>query len=81
MPGYAFESWLALVVPAGVNPLIVAKLNAEVKKIVDSEGTQQLFAKNGITPGVLSSAESQQVVNADYERMGRLVKESGGIVD
>jgi tripartite-type tricarboxylate transporter receptor subunit TctC len=83
VPGYSFESWLAFVVPTGVPPAIVAKLNSEIAKIVDSDSdsTQQLFAGNVITPRELSSADSQQVVEADYEGMGRLVKEPGAVIN
>lgn len=81
VPGYSYESWLALVVPAGVPPAVLRRLNDDIRKIVEKEDTQLLFSKNGITSGVLSPEASQQIVNRDYERMGELVRKSGATVN
>lgn len=75
--GYAFESWLALAAPAGVPPAIMRRLADEVRALVAREDMQQLFAKNAITPGVVAGAAVQQMMADDYERMGKLVRNSG----
>ena len=77
LAGYEFESWLALVAPAGVPEPIMRKLGDEVRAIVASEATQKLFAQNSISPDVLVGDAAQRVVVRDFDLMGDLVRKSG----
>jgi tripartite-type tricarboxylate transporter receptor subunit TctC len=77
LPGYEFESWLALVAPAGVPAPILRKLGDDVRAIVAGEPTQKLFAENSITPDVVLGDAAQRVVVRDYDVMGVLVRKSG----
>ena len=74
---YEFESWLALVAPAGVPERIMRKLGDEVRAIVAGEATQKLFAQNSIAPDVLVGDAAQRVVVRDFDLMGDLVRKSG----
>ncbi|MGH8518791.1 MAG: Bug family tripartite tricarboxylate transporter substrate binding protein, partial [Panacagrimonas sp.] len=50
LPGFEFNSWFAVVAPAGTPPDIVARLNAEiVKALADPAVREQLIAQ-GLTP-------------------------------
>ena len=77
LAGYEFESWLALVAPAGVPEPLMRKLGDEVRAIVTSEATQKLFAQNSISPDVLVGDAAQRVVVRDFDLMGDLVRKSG----
>lgn len=77
LPGYEFESWLALVAPAGVPAPILRKLGDDVRAIVASEPTQKLFAENSITPDVILGDAAQRVVVKDFDVLGSLVRKSG----
>ena len=81
VPNYAFESWLAMVAPAGIPAPVLRRLNEELARIVAKPDTQELFSRNAITSGVLSAEASQQVVNRDYTAMGELVKKSGATLN
>lgn len=77
LPGYEFESWLALVAPSGTPAPVLRKLGDEVRTAVASDATRKLFAENSITPEVIVGDAAQRVVERDYEVMGGLVRKSG----
>ena len=77
LPGYAFESWLALVAPAGIPAPVMKKLGDDVRTAVAGEAMQRLFAENSITPDVVLGDAAQAVVLRDYGVMGDLVRKSG----
>lgn len=77
LPGYEFESWLALVAPAGIPIPVMRKLGDEARAAVASEGMQKLFAENSITPDVVVGDAAQRVVERDFDVMGALVRKSG----
>ncbi len=76
-PGYQFESWLALVAPAGVPAGIMKRLGDEVRGIVAGEAMQRMFADNAITTDLILGDAAQAVVRRDFDAMGVLVRKSG----
>lgn len=79
--GYEFESWLALVAPAGVPAPLMRRLGDEVRTIVAAEATQKLFADHAITADLLLGDAAQRVVTRDFEAMGALVRRSGAVAN
>ena len=57
LPGFEFNSWFAMMAPAGTPKPIVARLNAEVQKaLADPEVREKLDAQ-GLTPRGTSPEE------------------------
>ena len=81
LPGFEFESWLALVGPAGIPVPILRKLGDAVRAIVAGQAIQNLFAENSITPDVIVGDAAQQVVVRDFDLMGGLVRKSGAVAN
>jgi tripartite-type tricarboxylate transporter receptor subunit TctC len=77
LSGYEFESWLALVAPAGVPAPILRKLGDETRAAAATEAMQKMFADNSIAPDIVLGDAAQRVVVRDYEVMGPLVRKSG----
>ncbi len=78
--GVPFEqaSWLALFGPKGLPAPIVARLNAEVNRILQSREEQQRFASMYLKPGKPSTPdELGQLVRADLAAWGDVVKVAG----
>jgi tripartite-type tricarboxylate transporter receptor subunit TctC len=77
LPGFFFNSWFAILAPAGTPKDIIARLNAEVLKAVgDPEIRRKLeelgFAVRG------SSAEELRVMTRDQlAKYARVIKEMG----
>jgi len=77
LPGFLFNSWFAMLAPAGTPKPIIARLNAEVVKAVgDVEVRRKLeelgFAVRGSSPEELGAMTRDQLA-----KYGRLIKEMG----
>lgn len=75
--GYDFSTWYGLLAPAGTARTIVARLNAEVAKIVDEPETRERFAGEGIEPLKSSPEEFAAFIARDIERWAKVVKATG----
>jgi len=75
VPGYEAYTWLGVVAPAGTPREIVAKLNAEVKKIMTPEFRQELTQINLIPVGD-SPEEFAAFLRRDSDMYARIVKEA-----
>jgi len=77
LPGFVFNSWFAIVAPAGTPADIIKRLNAEVVKAVgDSEVRRRLDELGFVVRG--SSAEDLRgLTRAQLSKYGRLIKELG----
>ena len=77
LPGFLFNSWFAIMAPAGTPKDIIAKLNAEVIKALADPGVQKKLDDQGL---VLrgSSAEELRVLTRDQlAKYARLIKDMG----
>ena len=77
LPGFFFNSWFAILAPAGTPKEIVARLNAEVLKAVsDPEVRRKLedlgFAVRGSSPAELGTMTREQLA-----KYARVIKEMG----
>ena len=77
LPGFFFNSWFAMLAPAGTPKEIVARLNAEVVKAIgDAEVRRKLeelgFAVRGSTPEELGAMTRDQLA-----KYARVIKQMG----
>ncbi len=77
LPGYAFDSWLGLLAPAGTPPAEVERINAAVRKVLADPVVQERLARVGVEAGALPVAEFQQLLREDAEAAGRTVRAAG----
>ena len=69
--------WLGLFAPAGTPPVIVARLNEEVNKVLQMPDVREKIANGGATPVGGSSLDFAAFLSTDYAKWGRIVKDSG----
>jgi tripartite-type tricarboxylate transporter receptor subunit TctC len=77
LPGYEATIWLGLMAPKGTPAPIVARLNAEVAKIVGHADTAKAWKAQGATPMTMSTAEFTRYLNDDIVKWAHIVKISG----
>jgi tripartite-type tricarboxylate transporter receptor subunit TctC len=77
LPGYEAVAWYGVFAPAGTPPEIVAQLNADIVKVLDSPEVRDLLLKQGAEAYALSPAEFTKVVARDVEKWAKVVKVSG----
>jgi tripartite-type tricarboxylate transporter receptor subunit TctC len=72
VPGYDFEAWWGLLAPAGTPPEIVARLNAEVNKVLATPEFKDFLLKEGALPAPLTPAQFAATIVADIPRWKKL---------
>jgi len=81
IPGYAFDSWLGLLAPAGTPPAEVERINAAVRKVLAEPAVQERLARVGVEAGTLPAAQFQQLLRDDWVAAGQIVQAAGGRID
>ena len=76
-PGFDGVPWAAIMAPARTPPAIVAKLNAEINRILRSKETREYFTAQGVEPMPMTPNELGRFVNAEIAKWTRAVKDSG----
>ena len=81
VPGYEAVIWLGIMAPKATPPLIVAKLNAEITKIVNRPEVRSEWAKQGAIPMAMTADEFARYTADDIAKWERIVKLSGAKPD
>jgi len=81
LPGYAFDSWIGVLAPAGTPRAEIDKLHAAASKALADPAIQERFKHMGVEPRHQSVEEFQKLLHADWDAMGAIVKASGAKID
>ena len=79
--GFDARTWFGLLAPAGTPPAVVAKLNAEVNKVLKMAEVREKIRTEG--GDVLGGTPEQfaSMIKSEHVRWGKVVKESGAKID
>ncbi len=77
VPGYEVIGWTGVFAPKGTPPEILARLNAEMAKLLRSPEVKDQLAGLGAEPGGKTSAEFAAFVRAESARWGKIIKDLG----
>ena len=77
VPGYEATIWLGLMAPRGTPAAAVARLNAEVVRIVNQPEVRRAWAAQGAVPMVMGVEDFTRYLNEDIVKWARIVKISG----
>jgi tripartite-type tricarboxylate transporter receptor subunit TctC len=81
LPGFEFNSWFAVMAPAGTPKPILQTLSSEVAKaLADPEVRDKLVAQ-GLTPRGTSPDELARLMRGQLARYGQLIKQAGITAD
>jgi tripartite-type tricarboxylate transporter receptor subunit TctC len=80
VPGYEAIVWIGMLAPAGTPREIVAKLNGEIGRLVRADEVKKLLAPTGMEPDPDTPVQFGAYLKADYDKWGRVVRESGATV-
>lgn len=67
--GYTANIWLGLIAPKGTPADVVTKLNSAISEITSSDSIKAAWAKDGVTPLVMSPAEFGKYLKDDVEHL------------
>jgi len=77
LPGFESNQWWGMYGPAGMPTAIVAKLNAELNKILQTADIKERLAADGAQPGGGSPDDLASYLRRDYEQWGKVIKAAG----
>ena len=77
LPGFEFNSWFAVLAPAGTPPEIVAKLNAEIIKALAVPMVREQLIAQGLTPRGSSADELGRATKIQLAKYAALIKKNG----
>jgi tripartite-type tricarboxylate transporter receptor subunit TctC len=81
VPGYEVVNWFGILAPAATPGAIVARLNKELNAALASPELRTRLAAQGADPAGGTPEDFGRVIRADFEKWGRVVKESGARVE
>jgi tripartite-type tricarboxylate transporter receptor subunit TctC len=76
-PGYEISSWQGLVAPAGTQPEIVDKINAETVAMIRSPEVSRRIAHEGADPVGSTPAEFAAKIRNEVAKWGKVMRDAG----
>ncbi len=77
LPGFEADFWIGLFAPAGTPAAVVARLNTEVNKILNSQPIKDKFLNSGVDGLAATPEQFRTILNKDIERWAKTVKSAG----
>jgi len=81
LPGFEVTNWIGIFAPAGTSPEIVAKLNAEIMRIMKLPEVQARLVTEGAKSRVNTPAEFGTFQKTEMAKWGKLIREARIAVD
>jgi tripartite-type tricarboxylate transporter receptor subunit TctC len=81
LPGYEFDSWIALLAPAATPRPVVEQLNAAVAGMLKDPVILGRLDRQGVVPQAMTPDALNALLRADFQKMARVVKASGARID
>jgi tripartite-type tricarboxylate transporter receptor subunit TctC len=81
LPGFEVTNWIGIFAPAGTSPEIVAKLNAEIMRIMKLPEVQARLVTEGAKSRVNTPAEFGTFQKSEMAKWGKLIRDARIAVD
>lgn len=81
VPGYEFTAWVGAFAPARTPAAIVNKLNAEMIRALKDPGVAEKLSAQTLDPMPMTPAEFAKRLKSDYDKYGKVIKETGARID
>ena len=75
--GYETSTWGGLLAPAGTPKATVAKLNAEVNKILSMPDVRKTLQDNGIEPGSGTPQQFGDFIGTEMVKWSKVARDAG----
>ena len=81
VPGYEATTWTGIVGPAGLPKPLIARLNAELNKVVASSSFRDKVAPIGSEPMGGTPEQFRDFIRSEHAKWGDIVRRSGAKID
>ncbi|MCC6530966.1 MAG: tripartite tricarboxylate transporter substrate binding protein [Burkholderiales bacterium] len=75
--GYDYSAWYGVAAPAGAPQAVIARLNADIGKAVNTPEMKELLARQGLEPQTNTAEQFAAMVRSEIVQSARLVAASG----
>ena len=81
LAGFAADSWFGIMAPAGTPRDIIAKLNSDIQRGLESPEVKEIITRQG--GEVMGSTPEQMAaqIKSDRQKWGRVIRESGAKIE
>jgi tripartite-type tricarboxylate transporter receptor subunit TctC len=77
LPNYEVTTWYGVLAPAGTPKPVIAKLNAELVKVMHAPDLQERLATTGTEPRTSTPEEFGDFIRQEMAKWGKVVREAG----
>jgi tripartite-type tricarboxylate transporter receptor subunit TctC len=77
VPGYEVSGWYGILAPAKTPGAVVARLNAELNRILQEPATREILSREGADPLPRTPGEFTKTIAADVVKWAKVVKAAG----
>lgn len=81
VPGYSFFAWDALYAPKGTPTAVLERVNAAVHKVLSQPEMRAQLEVRGAQPAPTSREGLKAFSNEEYDRLGKVVRTAGAVID
>lgn len=81
VPGFVFDPWFAVLVPAATPRAVVNKLNADIVRVLQMPDVREKLLVQGAEPVTSTPAQLDAYLNDEIAKLGKIVRESGARAD
>lgn len=74
LAGYESVGWIGIVAPARTPPEIIARLNAALNAALNAKSARDIILASGSEPSPGTPQQLGQLIQADHERWGKVIK-------
>ena len=77
LPGFEVVNWYGVIARAKTPPAIIAKLNAEIRKVLEAPDTKSRFQAQGFETAGNTPEEFDAYIRAELAKWSKVVKQAG----
>lgn len=76
VPGFEIATWLGMAAPSATPPAVIARLNAEVLRVLKQPDVQQRLHAMGFTLSSFSAEEFTRFIRAEHEKWSKVIRDA-----
>jgi tripartite-type tricarboxylate transporter receptor subunit TctC len=76
VPGFEIATWLGMAAPSATPPAIIARLNAEVLRVLQQADVQQRLHAMGFTLSSFSAEQFTRFIRAEHEKWSKVIRDA-----
>jgi len=76
-PGFEANGWLGILVPNGAPPDVIAKLNAEIAKVMQSAEMKKQLLAQGVEARTSSPEQFGTLIRSEAAKWGKIISDAG----